>query len=149
MNISADIKITVIIPTFNPKFKYLAALLTSLKAQTYNYVNWELIIIDNNSNNSVLETIDFSWHPNAQMIKEPRQGLTHSRICGFKQAKGDIIIMADDDNILDDNYLENTLVIFNSNNALGAIGGKSIPQFETDPPYWLKEFYPKVLMIKI
>jgi len=82
-----------------------------------------------------------NWHSNTKKVLEPRQGLTNARLRGFAEAKGGIIIMVDDDNVLDSDYLANTSAIFNKYSDLGAAGGKSIPVFEIPPPSWIKEFY--------
>ncbi|MET4083619.1 glycosyltransferase involved in cell wall biosynthesis [Pedobacter sp. UYP30] len=131
--------ISVVISTFNPKIKTLQKTISGLKNQTLKLENWELIIIDNNSTHPV--EVDLSWHPNSKIVKEPKPGLTYGRLKGFSLAKGEIIVMVDDDNILNQDYLNNCLIIFNNNQKLGAIGGKSIPLFESKPPPWLKDFY--------
>lgn len=133
--------ISVIIPTYNPGAGHIHAALEALRAQTCPLSAWELIIIDNNSDNGVLQEVDLSWHVNARLIKEPQQGLTYSRLAGFRAAIGEIIIMVDDDNLLDTSYLENVISIFGNNGKIGAAGGKSLPVFETAAPAWLEEFY--------
>ncbi|MFC0514570.1 glycosyltransferase [Mucilaginibacter angelicae] len=134
-------EISVIIPSYNPDAGNINAVLQALRAQTYPCFNWELIIVDNNSTNGVLQNIDLSWHGMAVVIREQKQGLTYSRLAGFKAAKGRIVVMVDDDNLLDPGYLDNVAVIFSADSTLGAAGGKSVPIFETPPPAWLKEFY--------
>ncbi|WP_443938116.1 glycosyltransferase [Pedobacter sp. MW01-1-1] len=131
--------ISVIVPTFNPNPDKLNQTIMGLKNQGLTRDEWELIIVDNCSTNPV--KIDLSWHPNAEIISEDKKGLTSARLAGFKQAKGEIIVLVDDDNILAENYLEEVKRIFNASITLGAIGGKSLPLFEADPPVWLKEFY--------
>ncbi|CAN5268736.1 hypothetical protein BH09BAC6_BH09BAC6_01410 [soil metagenome] len=133
--------ISVIIPTYNPDLRRLNQTLDGLKEQTLKTDRWELIIVDNNSSFNIADKISLNWHPNAKIVKEPKQGLTYARIRGFGEAKGDMIILVDDDNILEKNYLQNTLAIFNNEPAIGAIGGRSVPLFEGDEPAWLKEFY--------
>ncbi|WP_428328411.1 glycosyltransferase [Mucilaginibacter sp.] len=133
--------VSVIIPTYNPNIERLNQTLNGLKQQTLAIDAWELIIIDNNSSFNIAEKIDLSWHANSRIIAEPKQGLTYARLKGFLAAKANIIILVDDDNILDQHYLQNTLEVFKNNPMAGAIGGKSIPLFEQEQPEWLKEFY--------
>lgn len=135
------VRISVIIPSYNPVAGNISAVLKALKAQTYPLSNWELIIIDNNSTNGVLDNADLSWHSAAIRIKEQKQGLTYSRLAGFGFARGSIIVMVDDDNLLDTQYLEQVAGLFDADDLLGAAGGRSLPLFETPPPDWLKEFY--------
>jgi glycosyltransferase involved in cell wall biosynthesis len=133
------IDVSVILPTYNPNISRLNQALAGLQQQTLNLNQWELIVIDNNS--SIPVNVDLSWHPNHKIVKEQKPGLTNARLEGFQRASGPFIVMVDDDNILDNDYLKNVLSIFKSNPKLGAIGGKSIPLFENTPPGWLKEFY--------
>ena len=133
--------ISVIIPTYNPGINRLNQTLDGLKTQIIGNDLWELIIVDNNSSTGTLNDIDLSWSTNHKMVLEPQQGLTHARLKGFAEAKGDIIVMVDDDNVLDNKYLINISAIFNEYPDLGAAGGKSIPVFEAVPPAWIKAFY--------
>ena len=135
------VSISVIIPTYNPDAVRLGQTLAALKNQTFPLNQWELIIIDNNSSNSFAKELDLSWHPAAKIVTEGKQGLTYARIKGFGVARGEFIIMADDDNILDKYYLQTVGRIFKDNPDLGSIGGKSIPRFESSPPEWLSPFY--------
>ena len=134
-------RLSVIIPTYNPDAARLGQTLTALKNQTFPLKQWELIIIDNNSSNHFAKELDLSWHPAAKIVTETKQGLTYARIKGFSVACGEIIVMADDDNVLDKNYLQNVYEILTANPGLGSIGGKSIPRFESPPPEWLSPFY--------
>ena len=133
--------ISVIVPTYNPLLANLKLTIESLKNQTLSYQFWELIIVDNASTSNTIEKLDISWHLNFRILTEPRQGLTFARVKGFHESKGDIIIMVDDDNVLHENYLENALRILETNNKIGAIGGKSLPLFEIMPPKWVEQFH--------
>jgi glycosyltransferase involved in cell wall biosynthesis len=133
--------LSVIIPTYNPDPERLNQTLGGLKNQTLALDRWELILVDNNSSFDVSGKIDLSWHPDHRVITEPRQGLTVARLKGFAAARRDIIVLVDDDNILENHYLQHTLDIFSAYPFMGAIGGKSIPRFDHGQPDWLKEFY--------
>lgn len=133
--------LSVIIPTYNPDPYRLYLTLDSLKKQTLPYDRWELIIIDNNSSLPVSKMVDLSWHPNWRIVVERRQGLTYARTKGFLEAAGDFVLLVDDDNMLQTDYLSYTLQIFSEYPLMGAAGGKSIPKFELEPPVWLKEFH--------
>ncbi|MGO4876826.1 glycosyltransferase [Pedobacter psychrotolerans] len=135
------IKISVIISTFNPNLDHLNKTLLGLKQQTFPIQDWELIIVDNNSDKPFSYLIDISWNENNKIIKEPKIGLTNARLRGFSESKGDLIIMVDDDNILRINYLNNVYDTFKKDTQLGAIGGKSLPLFNCKPPIWIKNFY--------
>ncbi|NEU06795.1 glycosyltransferase family 2 protein [Flavihumibacter sp. R14] len=138
--------ISVIIPTYNPNIERLLSAINGLRTQTISPDRWELIIVDNNSTKDFSGRIDLSWHQNSKIVQEKHQGLTYARVKGFSEAKGEIVVLVDDDNILDKNYLHEVLEAFNDKPDLGAIGGKSIPLFETSPPPWLSEFLPSLAL---
>lgn len=136
--------ISVIICTYNPNLNLFNRTLNGLKLQSLSVDYWELIIVDNNSKIPI--TTNGIWHPNAKIVREPKQGLTSARIRGFIEAQGQIIIMADDDNVLDPNYLQNCLVIFDKYPKIGAIGGNILPDFEIAPPEWTRMFWPSLAL---
>ncbi len=136
------INLSVIIPTYNPNRDRLKRTLNALKQQTLEYRNWELIVVDNATPdiNYVL-SFDISWHPRSRVIREERQGLTRARIAGIRDSYGDYLVFVDDDNVLDRDYLKNTIEIFQQYSDLGVFGGKSLPEFEVKPEPWIKKFW--------
>lgn len=134
--------ISVIIPTHNPNLTRLQRTLEGLRSQSLSYSDWHLLIVDNASSNpDLFANLDISWHPHTQIIREERLGLTRARIAGIQASKGKYIVFVDDDNILCSNYLQDTSEIFQIYPHLGAIGGKSLPEFEADPEAWVKQFW--------
>jgi GT2 family glycosyltransferase len=51
-------------------------------------------------------------------------------------------VFVDDDNVLAPDYLENVIALFAAHPHVGLAGGKSLPEFETEPPAWAREFFP-------
>jgi len=134
--------ISVIIPTHNPNQFRLERTLDGLRAQTLALDTWELLVIDNATPDPQhVSSFDFSWQLSTKIIREKRLGLTWARIAGIEASQGDYLVFVDDDNVLHPNYLENTLEIFEQNSQLGAIGGKSLPEFEVDPEHWVTQFF--------
>lgn len=129
--------ISIIIPTYNPNILRLNRTIQGVIDQSVS--NWECIIINNNSSQPFETKI--IKHPQLKVVQQPKQGLTYARLKGISEAKHDIIVMVDDDNVLDVNYLYHVQSIFNQYPLIGAIGGKSLPIFESAPPSYLKEFY--------
>ncbi|BAY36709.1 family 2 glycosyl transferase [Nostoc sp. NIES-2111] len=132
--------ITVIICTHNPRREYLSRVLHALKLQTLPMSQWELILIDNASETILASEIDLNWHPHARHVREKTLGLTAARLRAFKEASNEILVFVDDDNVLDANYLKNTSEIVQENPHLGAIGGKSLPEYEIEPESWINQF---------
>ena len=135
------LKITVIICTHNPRFEYLDRVLDSLRTQTLAKEQWELVLIDNASVQTLNDHIDISWHPHYRYIREDRLGLTPARLRGIEEAHSEILIFVDDDNILNSNYLDIVLQINERWPILGAWGGQILPEFEEMPPDWTKPYW--------
>src|SRR5690606_755347 len=72
---------------------------------------------------------------------EETLGLTAARRRGLFEARGDVIVMVDDDNVLNPDYLEQAAALITEYPQLGAAGGKSRPEFETPPAAWVSEFH--------
>lgn len=125
---------SVIICTHNPRTDYLRRALDGLIRQTLSKERWELLLIDNASENNLVDTWDLSWHPFARHIREEELGLTPARMRGIQSANGKLLVFVDDDNILAENYLEAALSLSGEFPQMGAFGSsKIIPLYETRP----------------
>ena len=133
--------LSAIICTHNARLEYLAKTLVSLRCQEplEHLQAWELLVIDNASETPLDAQLDLSWHPASRVIREMNLGLTHARLRSFREARGEILVYIDDDNVLEPAYLRRTLAAFEADPKLGAVGGKSIPRWETEPPDWFNE----------
>jgi len=100
------INISVIICTYN-RSNSLADTLLCLTKQTYESENWELIVVDNNSNDNTKEIISelSKQLPNLTYKFEPQQGLSYARNLGINSAKGEIIAFTDDDVLPEKDWL--------------------------------------------
>jgi glycosyltransferase involved in cell wall biosynthesis len=110
--------------------------LDALRAQTLPAELWELIIVDNASQEPVAGRFDLS-KLNVRVILEPRLGLTQARLTGFQNARFDWLVLVDDDNVLAPDYLEQALRIAAEHPRLGAFGGRVRGEFEVCPPGWI------------
>ncbi|TVP61462.1 MAG: glycosyltransferase family 2 protein [Nodularia sp. (in: Bacteria)] len=133
--------LSIIICTHNPRQDYLARVLAALKNQTLSMNTWELLLIDNASDKILASDIDLSWHPHSRHIREDELGLTPARLRGIREAKAEILVFVDDDNVLDDDYLEAVFKISQNYQFIGAWGGKIRPEFEVTPPNWTKPYW--------
>lgn len=136
-----NFSLSVIICTYNPRADYLDRVLSALNKQTLSLSQWELLLIDNASDQPLTDYIDLSWHSHSRHIREEQLGLTPARLRGIREAKADILVFVDDDNVLDPNYLENVIKIGQKWPMIGAWGGRVIPEFEVPPPQWTKRYW--------
>jgi glycosyltransferase involved in cell wall biosynthesis len=134
--------VSVIIPAHNPHPGRLARTLASLAAQTLPANDWETLLVDNASAPALdAALLSAPLTSNLRVIREPSLGLTAARRCGLRNSQGEFCVFVDDDNVLASNYLAETVALFDASPRLGAIGGKSLPEFAIDPPEWTREFF--------
>ena len=134
-------KLSVIIPTCNPHPGRLRRTLAALQAQTLSVTGWETLVVDNASEPSLVTAGLGEFVPsNLRLTREPEPGLSHARRHGFLAAQGEILVLVDDDNELAPDYLAETLRLFAAHPRVGALGGRSVPEFETPPAPWVREF---------
>lgn len=129
-------KLSVVICSYAPKLHIFLQVLEALKQQSLSHDEWELILIDNNSPTPVAGLIDLGWHENSKIICEPIPGLAHARMAGVVAAQTPLIVFVDDDNLLNETYLETALRFHNEHPEVGCFGGRSLPVYETKPPGW-------------
>jgi glycosyltransferase involved in cell wall biosynthesis len=126
---------SVIICSHNPRSDYLRRTLDALQAQTLPREQWELLLIDNASEERLAASWNISWHPHARHLSEDELGLTPARLRGIKAAGGDILVFVDDDNVLASDFLERIENIAAGYPYLGVFGSGSVePEFEVQPP---------------
>lgn len=135
--------ISVILPTHNPDAGRLQRTLAGLRAQTLPGAHWETILVDNASTPAVdLATFAGAAPANVRVVREPQLGLTSARRRGLGEARGEFAVLVDDDNVLAPDYLANVAQLFAAHPRVGALGGKSLPEFAATPPGWTGEFHP-------
>jgi glycosyltransferase involved in cell wall biosynthesis len=133
------IDFTVAIPTYNGE-KRLPELLERLRNQvnTEN-VNWEIIVIDNNSTDGTAKLVK-SYQTNWQQpypLKyslETKQGAAYARKRAVAEAKGKFIGFLDDDNYPELNWVANAYSFGKKYPQVGAFASQIHPNWEVTPP---------------
>lgn len=134
-------KIDVIICTKNPKSHYFEAVLEALRNQSLSREFWDLYIVDNGSTPPVKECLPAKYDQLiTKIFVEDKPGLTHARLVGIQNTQEELIVFVDDDNVLDENYLEKALEIGTKWTCLGTWGGQISGTFEQEPPQWSKRY---------
>jgi glycosyltransferase involved in cell wall biosynthesis len=139
-NPSAPVALSVVICTHNPRSAALERTMDSLRAQSLPLTAWELVVIDNASSPPLRTRLDLSWHPRARIVEEPTLGLTQARIAGIRHTSAPLLVGVDDDNVLAPDYLAVALGLGAEKPFLGVWGGAVIPEFETQPPDWIRPY---------
>ncbi len=134
-------ELSVVICTYNPRPDYLKACIAALQNQTLDFNRWELVVVDNRSDEPTAAAVDLSWHPKWRILREETLGLTFARLHAIRETAGEIIIFVDDDNVLDANFLETAIRIAKDKPFLGAWSGQSRPAFEEPAPAWTRRYW--------
>jgi GT2 family glycosyltransferase len=133
--------LSVVLCTHNPRVGYIHRCLCALRNQTIASNQWELVVVDNRSDEPLNGRIDLSWHQQAKTIREETLGLTAARLRGIREANGDLLVFVDDDNVLDPDFLEVAHRTMADRPFLGSWSGQCRPEFEAPPPKWTRRYW--------
>ncbi|MEB3885634.1 glycosyltransferase [Lyngbya sp. CCY1209] len=100
------VSISVVIPTYNSE-KSIQSTIQSVLNQTNT--DWELIVIDDGSQDKTVEIISQINDPRIQILPYPNAGVSTSRNRGWEQAKGEFIAFLDHDDLWTSEKLESQL----------------------------------------
>lgn len=100
-------KISIVIPIYNSE-KYLEECIESIIKQTYK--NLEIILVnDGSTDNSAKICVDFSKKDSRIVfLNKENSGVSDTRNCGIIKASGKYLMFVDSDDILNNNYIEET-----------------------------------------
>jgi glycosyltransferase involved in cell wall biosynthesis len=123
-------KFSVIVPFLN-EAEYLETCIHSLKQQTLNKSEYELIFIDNGSTDGSAEII--KKYPDIIYLSEPIKDAYIARNRGIQVAKGDIIVFTDADCAVSANWLATYDSAFEDESIDMAIGYINFPGQTSSP----------------
>lgn len=124
--------VSINILTWNGR-KFIKDCLDSFFLQTYKPI--EILIADNNSTDGTVEFIEQNY-PNIKLIKNTKNvGFSAGHNELFKQSKGEFILCANQDTILDKKLIENAVKVFQQDSKIGAIQPKIFQLEETNGGY--------------
>ena len=136
-----SIRVTVAVITHN-RARLLRQALAGIVRQDYPSDRWELLVIDNNSTDDTRDAISSfaTALPTPRRVAEMRQGLDFGRNRAIEEAKGDLIVLVDDDVIVEPDWLSQLVAPFSSESAhkIGVVGGEVVPVFPDGLPGWLE-----------
>jgi len=117
--------VSIIMPVYNGE-QYLEETLGYIINQTYK--NWELIIINDGSNDGSKQICDRFTYLDSRIyvIEKENGGIASARNIGLLAAHGDYICFADQDDIIDSNFYETLLKDCEENSCEIAIANVNI-----------------------
>ncbi len=138
--------VSIIICCYNSAERITPTLEHLFKQSVTTSLNWEIIVVNNNSSDNTSEVLDSLYEKNVNLspklilVEEKTPGLNFARNKGIATANYDVILFCDDDNHLAKDYLEIGYSIMTQNSNIGVLGGVGIPLFESPKPFWFDHF---------
>ena len=136
-------KLSLIIATYN-RAAWLTRALESVVRQSAERSAWECIVVNNNSTDDTCEQFNHfaAAHSeyNIRMVVEQEQGLSNARNRGIAEAAGDYIAIVDDDETLEDTFIESYIEFFEAFPRAMVAGGAVIPRYESRRPRWMSHY---------
>ena len=126
--------ISAVICTANPRLDYLQRTVESVLSQDLDSDLTELLIIDNASVPPVAALPIVAQH-DLRVVREERVGLTAAKERAAREARGEVIVFVDDDNVLASDYVRTVAELF-KDPRLGVVGPHIEPEYEVEPPNW-------------
>lgn len=137
-------RITVAICTYN-RAGFLRQTLEGMTRQDWPVDRLELLVIDNNSTDQTAAVVrEFATAPHVpRHVLETKQGLDHARNRGIAEAIGEIIVLADDDILMEPDWVRQLTAPFIADAAkrIGCVGGEVVPVFPDGLPDWIREWH--------
>ena len=93
-----DVEVSVVLPCLNEEEAIGICIRKAKKAFADLNINGEVLVVDNGSTD---RSVEIAQQEGARVVSEPERGYGSAYLKGFKEAKGDILIMGDADNTYD------------------------------------------------
>lgn len=105
--------ISIIVPCYNSE-RYLSDCLLSILNQTY--VNWEVICIDDGSQDNTLSILNHyaTLDERFKIISQSNAGVSVARNKALSQCQGEYICFVDSDDLIEPNFLITLLQAYKS-----------------------------------
>lgn len=116
----------------------MAGLYRSVTEQTLPSQAYEVLFIDNNCTDETPGMVAFykQQNPAVRYIKETQQGLSYARNRGIAEAQAPYICFADDDALLDKEYLEKVCDYLDAHPNVYEVGGPILLHYTGVIPAW-------------
>jgi len=138
--------VSIIICCYNSS-SVLPETLKHIKWQKLSGADCEVIVVDNASIDNTQQIAKSVWNNYSaiefKIVYEAKPGLSEARRKGVGEAKYEYLIFCDDDNWLDENYVQNVYELFQLNPQVAILGGCGTAEFEdiSLKPEWFDNLF--------
>jgi glycosyltransferase involved in cell wall biosynthesis len=133
--------VSIIICCYNSEHLIQKTLEHIASQETHNAFIYEVVLVDNNCSDQTVNMAKHFWHKldiraMLHVVTELQPGLSYARKRGVQASKGDLVVFCDDDNWLQNDYLQIAYDFMKEHPKVGALGGQSIGVLECAAPEW-------------
>jgi glycosyltransferase involved in cell wall biosynthesis len=137
--------VSIIICCYNSSKRLPETLKQIANQDITNDIPCELIVVNNASKDNTAEVAVLEWNKHNsnlffQVINQPILGKNHALKKGLETAVYDYLIICDDDNWLQKDYVKKAYDIMEKHPEVGIAGGRGEAVFEGNPPNWFDEY---------
>lgn len=105
----------------------------------------ELLVVNNASNDDTDNIVENIWNLHnspfdVKLLHMPLAGKNNALALGIREAKGDFVVICDDDNWLSPDYLLLAKIYFDNNQGLGILGGYVTAESNNPLPDWFLQY---------
>ncbi len=136
-------ELSLIIATYN-RASWVVQTLESVVAQSAAPELWECVVVNNNSTDETVRVVErfIEAHPefDIRLVTETKQGLSHARNCGIESSCAEVIAIIDDDEVINEEFIEAYIDLFARHPEVASAGGKIIPRYRSSRPQWMSKY---------
>ncbi len=139
-----QIGVSVIICCYNARERLPQTLKHLAQQEVGCDLDWEVVIVDNCSTDGTSVVAEEEWNAQCtsvplRIVDQPVPGKASAQTMGINVSQYEYVLICDDDNWLNKNYVRTVYEVLNTHSDVGAVGGRGIAHYEIDPPAWIKE----------
>jgi glycosyltransferase involved in cell wall biosynthesis len=130
--------VSLIICTYNRHESLRQTLRTVCELIIPDGLNWELLVVDNNSNDATRQVCEsFKDRLPLRYLFEPKQGVSRARNLAISRANAPLLFFTDDDVNLDKEWFCSLWDAAQWHPEIGIFAGRILPLWVGTPPPWL------------
>ncbi len=135
--------ISIVICCYNSELRIPKVLACLQNQKLKSQIGWEVLVVDNASTDRTGGVAKECWTlPGVELrvVNEPNPGISHARRRGFEEAHFEIISFVDDDNWVEEEWIQKVFDTMYSDMEIGIMGGFGTAAFEETPPAWFSSY---------
>jgi GT2 family glycosyltransferase len=133
-----SVKVSIIIPNWNG-LHHLETCLSSLRGQSF--VDHEVILVDNASTDDSVPFVHQNFPEVKVLVLESNEGFTGACNAGYAKAKGEFIVLLNNDTEADQNWLTAVVEAFERYEKVGIVTGKILLFQQRDHFHTAGDYY--------